>query len=250
MNRTAQYIIGLVLLALVILLVVWSSGEKPVDNQAPLAAYFQERMTTLGVEDIGQPIEGFDANLLIMAFPGLIPADFSNVETIEGYYMVEGDQITLVRGEGQPITSAERMVSQEGYGTLLANVSARLNMLAVTEADVNAIIEIVNTAETLETKIGQGASAFGVKVTPLEVLEDSRCPANANCVQMGRIRVRATIESAMGISTNTFEIDTAITTEGEEVTLTRVEPASQAGVRIEAGEYVFYFRIAKRPIGI
>jgi hypothetical protein len=38
------------------------------------AKYFQERLIVLGVEDIGQPIEGFDAELLTAAFPGSRPS--------------------------------------------------------------------------------------------------------------------------------------------------------------------------------
>jgi hypothetical protein len=34
----------------------------------------------------------------------------------------------------------------------------------------------------------------GLRVRPLEVLEDSRCPQNARCVWAGRLRVRVSIE--------------------------------------------------------
>lgn len=34
----------------------------------------------------------------------------------------------------------------------------------------------------------------GLRVRPLEVLEDSRCPQNARCVWAGRLRLRVTIE--------------------------------------------------------
>ncbi len=34
----------------------------------------------------------------------------------------------------------------------------------------------------------------GLRVRPLEVLEDSRCPQNARCVWAGRLRVRVAIE--------------------------------------------------------
>lgn len=34
----------------------------------------------------------------------------------------------------------------------------------------------------------------GLRVRPLEVLEDSRCPQNARCVWAGRLRVRVNVE--------------------------------------------------------
>jgi len=36
----------------------------------------------------------------------------------------------------------------------------------------------------------------GLRVRPLEVLEDSRCPQNARCVWAGRLRVRVAVEGA------------------------------------------------------
>jgi len=36
----------------------------------------------------------------------------------------------------------------------------------------------------------------GLRVRPLEVLEDSRCPQNARCVWAGRLRLRVAIEGA------------------------------------------------------
>jgi hypothetical protein len=43
--------------------------------------------------------------------------------------------------------------------------------------------------------IGQTADlGNGLRVRPLEVVEDSRCPQNARCVWAGRLRVRVNVE--------------------------------------------------------
>lgn|GEM_PF-2009758 len=101
-------------------------------------------------------------------------------------------------------------------------------------------------AELLEVRIGESASALGVTLTPLDMLEDSRCPPNANCVTAGTVRLRATLESGLGTADQVFELDTPIATEAEEVTLVRVEPPLLKGSTIEASEYVFYFEVRKR----
>ncbi len=45
--------------------------------------------------------------------------------------------------------------------------------------------------------IGQTADlGGGLRVRPLEVLEDSRCPQNARCVWAGRLRLRVAVEGA------------------------------------------------------
>lgn len=46
--------------------------------------------------------------------------------------------------------------------------------------------------------LGQTVRVDGPRVTPLEVLEDSRCPMNARCVWAGQVRLRVRIESGTG----------------------------------------------------
>lgn len=48
----------------------------------------------------------------------------------------------------------------------------------------------------------------GLRVRPLEVLEDSRCPQNARCVWAGRLRVRVAIE---GVGEREVILDEAAT---------------------------------------
>ncbi len=45
--------------------------------------------------------------------------------------------------------------------------------------------------------IGQtGDLGGGLRVRPLEVIEDSRCPQNARCIWAGRLRVRVAVDGA------------------------------------------------------
>jgi hypothetical protein len=46
--------------------------------------------------------------------------------------------------------------------------------------------------------LGQTVTVDGPRITPLEVLEDSRCPMNARCVWAGQLRLRVRIESGTG----------------------------------------------------
>ena len=46
-------------------------------------------------------------------------------------------------------------------------------------------------------RIGETADlGGGLRVRPIEVLEDSRCPQNARCIWAGRLRVRVAVEGA------------------------------------------------------
>ncbi len=102
------------------------------------------------------------------------------------------------------------------------------------------------TSATVEAGVGKSATALGVGIFPLEVLEDSRCPLDVECVWAGRVRVSVRIHSALGDSTMTFTPNTPITTEAETITLLDVKPEPLAGVKIRASQYIFVFQIKKR----
>lgn len=42
-------------------------------------------------------------------------------------------------------------------------------------------------------RIGETVRVHGIRVTPLRVLEDSRCPQNVRCVWAGRVRLSARV---------------------------------------------------------
>jgi hypothetical protein len=103
-----------------------------------------------------------------------------------------------------------------------------------------------STREIVELGLNKSATLLDVKITPLEVLEDSRCPIDVQCIQAGRVRVRVELVSGLGTAREIFEIDKSITTEAEEVKLLNVLPLPKAGQKIPLNSYVFSFQISKR----
>lgn len=246
-----------ILISFVVLVIVFvlsialtrNNKETPQVRNGGVTEYFREEVYKKAVENMGgmMPIEGFDAGLLMGAYGGLVPADFSGVETLEGHYEIQGSEVVFERdASADMISSAERTVSDEGYATLLNNISRRLQSSVETNGEVDALLELLTTSKTLWLNLNQSATAFGVTVTPLQVVEDSRCPANVNCVWAGRVRVRTNLVSGMGTATQIFIPNEPITTEAETVTLTQVAPEPVAGVTIPASEYQFVFRVEKR----
>lgn len=94
--------------------------------------------------------------------------------------------------------------------------------------------------------IGQSAQALGVVITPILVLEDSRCPVDVQCIQAGTVRLRAQLQSGLGSAEQVFTLGQPITTEAETVTLILVSPAKNSTITIGPSEYVFEFEIRKR----
>ena len=98
----------------------------------------------------------------------------------------------------------------------------------------------------IETGLNKKISALGLSLTPLQVVEDSRCPIDVQCIQAGTVRVKVLIQSGLGEGAITMTLNTPITTEAEEVTLVSVSPAPLSTHNIGDAEYRFVFEIKKR----
>lgn len=94
---------------------------------------FKEELQKTALEDGLQPIEGFDAHIFLNEFPGLTEQDFNNVITLEGEYKVIDGILTYQRTQGNPITSAEQMIIDEGYSTLYNNLIERFSTTNIQE---------------------------------------------------------------------------------------------------------------------
>ncbi|MEZ5971734.1 MAG: hypothetical protein R3C31_08025 [Hyphomonadaceae bacterium] len=63
------------------------------------------------------------------------------------------------------------------------------------QMDLEQRAEALRAEGVVAVGIGETADlGNGLRVRPLEVLEDSRCPQNARCVWAGRLRLRVNIE--------------------------------------------------------
>ena len=95
-------------------------------------------------------------------------------------------------------------------------------------------------------RFGETARFDGLTVTPLSLVEDSRCAKGVQCIQAGTVRVRTQIVSGMGTSTDVIALGNTITTEAEAVTLQSVSPEAIAGVAINPSDYRLTYSVSKR----
>ena len=91
--------------------------------------------------------------------------------------------------------------------------------------------------------LGKAVVAGPLTVVPLEVVEDSRCPIDTQCVWEGRVIVRAEIAAPGGVTTQDLTLgeETRATAYGHRVTLTDVRPDRREGTVIDPGDYRFRF---------
>jgi hypothetical protein len=88
--------------------------------------------------------------------------------------------------------------------------------------------------------VGESTKGLLVDITPLEVLEDSRCPLDVECIQAGTVRVLAQVGS--DTLTYTLTEGKPLVVQNSIVTLQAVSPSPRAGVAIPIGEYRFSFK--------
>lgn len=95
-------------------------------------------------------------------------------------------------------------------------------------------------------RLGEIVVVDGPKVTPLAVLEDSRCPMNARCVWAGQVRLRVKVH--LGSRDEVLELisNTPVHVADGSLELVSVEPDRVAGGdnggSIDDSDYGFGFR--------
>ena len=95
--------------------------------------------------------------------------------------------------------------------------------------------------------LGETQTLSGVSITPVRVIEDSRCPMDAMCVWQGTARVEIMIEDRMGQSVMPIELSgEPVTSEIAAIWLESMEPYPMASQPTEDASYRFSFRVEAR----
>lgn len=95
-------------------------------------------------------------------------------------------------------------------------------------------------------RLGETVRVHGIRITPLRVIEDSRCPQNARCVWAGRVRISARIAG----SVRELTLGEPLAVRGGGVQLSAVVPERttlQGAIPPRAYRFGFEFR---RDVGL
>ena len=90
------------------------------------------------------------------------------------------------------------------------------------------------------------AAVEGLRIRPLRVIEDSRCPINARCVWAGRMILQTEVRSARGSATYDLTLGEPVAHNGGRLALVAAEPGRVAGSETEPGAYRFTFEFTPR----
>ena len=91
-------------------------------------------------------------------------------------------------------------------------------------------------------RLGQVVTVGGPQVTPLAVLEDSRCPAGVQCVWAGRVRLSVRIGVARGAAMREMVMGMPLAVADGALTLVDVLPPRSRDAPPRPEDYRFGFR--------
>jgi hypothetical protein len=94
--------------------------------------------------------------------------------------------------------------------------------------------------------LGQVAVVDGLQIRPIELVEDSRCPANVQCVWAGRVTVRARMNGPGWTQIRDFELGVPQAVDELRVVLSQAEPPKAVPGPIDPRAYRFTFAVSRR----
>ncbi|MET0181180.1 MAG: hypothetical protein ABW194_11975 [Novosphingobium sp.] len=97
-------------------------------------------------------------------------------------------------------------------------------------------------AEGRPAGFGDTVAVGSIRVRPLNLVEDSRCPRPVQCIWAGRVRIDARLVGSGRAQTRTLMLGEAAQVGRSSVTLAEVLPPRSAGVGIARADYRFTFR--------
>jgi len=121
----------------------------------------------------------------------------------------------------------------------------RLPLVLLAFALGGCLSAIASNESTTRVRLGQIANLGLVRVTPLQVIEDSRCAPGAQCEQPGQVRIRAAVSTPNGEHRRTLTLGRPQPVGGGILLLREVQPRPVAEGRIPRGNYSFvlYYQV-------
>jgi hypothetical protein len=96
-------------------------------------------------------------------------------------------------------------------------------------------------AEGMPAALGETVQVGALLATPRSVVEDSRCPYNARCIQAGRLVVSTRLDGTGWTETVPLTLGELHAVQGTTVTLVSGTPEKRAERRTPRNEYRFIF---------
>lgn len=101
-----------------------------------------------------------------------------------------------------------------------------------------------NQDGSTEAKLGQTVNLGWSKVTPLAVLEDSRCPKEARCIWAGRVRLIVRLTTGAGSSVRELASDKSLQVADGQLVLASTMPPRSTQHALVPSDYRFTLKFS------
>ncbi|MDB5254050.1 MAG: hypothetical protein JWL80_116 [Parcubacteria group bacterium] len=105
--------------------------------------------------------------------------------------------------------------------------------------------EVKNPVGNVSLVLGQKANFGSISITPLKVVEDSRCPIGVQCIQAGTVRVSLLIQTGSTSNTVQIALNRSAAAGGWKVLFIDANPDKVAGNTIDSKDYLFTFNVSE-----
>ncbi len=94
--------------------------------------------------------------------------------------------------------------------------------------------------------VGETATINGLSVTLEEIVQESRCPVDAECIESGATTLRVTLENSETTTTNIASDEVPYTFGGYEIAITDIKPPLLSDREIDQTDYSIVFEVAEQ----
>ena len=94
-------------------------------------------------------------------------------------------------------------------------------------------------------RFGETAKIGDVRISPLKLLEDSRCPKDVQCVWAGQVRITAVVTWQARVQQVEITQGRPVAVANGTLTLVEVTPETRSNVAINPRDYRFGFRFTR-----
>lgn len=96
---------------------------------------------------------------------------------------------------------------------------------------------------TVTASLKQAVNALDLRLTPLTVLEDSRCPVDVVCIQAGTVKLTMRMTTGATGTEETIGLGETIPFEGHTIEFEDASPVPRASQTIKPEDYRFTFHV-------
>lgn len=102
------------------------------------------------------------------------------------------------------------------------------------------------TTTIITTTLGQPMTGLNVTLTPKEIVSDSRCPKDVQCIWAGTVEVKTVMATKVSHGENVVKLNEPTVFGDFYVTLVGVTPDKKSVENIPGSSYRFVFKVKKR----